>query len=138
MFSLFLDILYYEIYLFYNKMKKYSLILLIVFSLYNNLEAALNFDWDVYYTELVDSHNLIRLRHGVPPLIKDKKLEKYAQETANDSLFAGTFKNGQVNINGEYIGQNIYIGIGNPHTGKYLTDYWYSENVYYNYYNGKI
>ena len=118
-------------------MNKFPFILIIYFSIFNNLEAIVNFDWYQYYAELVDSHNAIRAKHGLPALTIDKNLEKYAQETAYNSLFSGTFKNGQVYRNGEYLGQNLYIGIGNPHTGKYLTDYWYSENAYYNYYNGK-
>ena len=66
-----------------------------------------------------------------------KKLEKYAQETANDSLIAGTLKYGKLNRNGEFYGQNLYLGSGNPRTGQYLAEYWYSENENYNYSTGK-
>ena len=117
-------------------MNNLPLFFLISFSVFNNLGAIANFDWERYYYEIVSYHNVLREKHGVPPLTTDPKLEKYAEETVIDSLYIGTFKRGESYRDGEYLGQNLYLGIGNPYTGRYLTNYWYSENAYYNYYSG--
>ena len=118
-------------------MNKILFIILFSFSLGSNLRRLDNFNWDLYYAELVNTHNILRAKHGQYPLNKDKKLENLAKETANDSLIAGTLKYGEAYRNGEYYGQNLYLGSGNPHTGKYVAEYWYSENIYYNYGIGK-
>ena len=118
-------------------MNKLIFTLLLYFTLFNNLEKKNDFNWDAYYTELVNTHNNLRRKHGLTFLVKDSKLEKFAQETANDSLIAGTLKLGESYRNGQYYGQNLYLGSGNPHTGKYVTEYWYSENANYNYSTGK-
>ena len=60
---------------------------------------------------------------------KDKKLEKLAQETANDSLITGILKYGEIYIISEYYRLNLYLAIGNPHTVKYVAEYWYSKYI---------
>ena len=114
-------------------MNRFILFLLYSLTLSTNLRKLERLYWDAFYTELVDTHNKLRAKHGLGPLTKEKKLESYAKETANDSLIAGTLKYGNQYRKGEFYGINLYIGSGTAHTGKYIAEYWYSENVYYNY-----
>ena len=118
-------------------MSKILLIIILSFIACDNLRSLSNFNWDQYYDDLVNTHNSLRAKHGVGKLIKDKKLEQFAQDTAYDSLNAETLKYGDIYKNGEFLGINLYLGSGNARTGKYVAEYWYSENYNYSYSTGK-
>ena len=118
-------------------MNKVISIIFLSFTACSYLSDPSYFNWETYYEDLLKAHNSLRSRHGVPHLIKDKKLEELAQDTANDSLNAETLKYGDIYKNGEYLGINLYLGSGNARTGKYVAEYWYSENNNYSYSTGK-
>ena len=118
-------------------MNKVIFTLLLSFSLCNNLGNQNKFNWDSYYKELINTHNKLRIKHGLPFLTQDKQLEKFAQDTANNSLISGTLKVGENFRDGKFYGQNLYLGTGNPHTGKYVAEYWYSEIDNYSFSTGK-
>ena len=118
-------------------MNKVIFTLLLSFSLCNNLGDQNKFNWDSYYKELINTHNKLRIKHGLPFLTQDKQLEKFAQDTANNSLISGTLKVGENFRDGKFYGQNLYLGTGNPHTGKYVAEYWYSEIDNYSFSTGK-
>ena len=113
-------------------------LLIILFSLIycKNLRDLAIFNWENYYNDLINAHNDLRARHGSPALIRDKQLEKWAQETADESMTAETLKSGETYKEGKYVGINLYLGGGYSRTGKYVTEYWYSENRNYDYSTG--
>ncbi len=73
--------------------------------------------------EIVNAHNVLRAKHGVPPLVWDQKLADYAQNHANTCVFAHT--------GGPY-GENLAAGYSTATSG---IQAWYDEISMYDYNN---
>ena len=82
--------------------------------------------------EMTEKHNKYRKEHNAGELERDSKLEKIAQENAEnmletDSTFYTTEK-----YDGEKVGQNIFYGIGDIDADK-IIEKWYSKKKFYDF-----
>lgn len=79
--------------------------------------------------EILQRHNALRARHGVPPLAWNAQLASYAQQWAQENARTN---NMQHRPNNKY-GENIYWTSGGALTAIKVTDSWYAEASKYNY-----
>ncbi|UYV70455.1 hypothetical protein LAZ67_7003053 [Cordylochernes scorpioides] len=77
-------------------------------------------------------HNLLRDKHGVPPLTLSYQLCSLAQYWANHLAHTNTF----YHRNYRDIGENLFLKdtFGSDVTGEQVTKYWYNEIKWYNFY----
>ena len=117
-------------------MNKFVLTLLIAIVSCNNLRNLASFNFDTFYTALVNRHNTLRKKHSAGKLTKLAAIAKLAQTTVNNCKSKGTLIHSGTSYNGQWMGQNLYVSGGVP-SGADVANSWYSENVNYNYNTGK-
>ena len=119
-------------------MNKFLLILLLTLVYCNNLRnLADSFNFNTFYTALVNRHNTLRKKHSAGSLSKFADIAKLAQDTANRCKKKGTLEHYGLSYNGKWMGQNLYVLGGAAPTGAEVANNWYSENKNYNYNSGK-
>ena len=101
-----------------------------------NLRNLATFDFNTFYTALVNRHNTLRKKHQAGALTKLTDIAKLAQNTANKCKSAGTLQHSGTSYNGKWMGQNLYVSGGAAPTGAAVANYWYSENKNYDYAKG--
>lgn len=82
---------------------------------------------DKFEEDCLNAHNEYRRKHGVPPLVLSKKLNKYAEEWAKILTKKGRMEHRDQNDYGENI---FYAWSSDPNfavSGKDAVDKWYSE-----------
>jgi len=119
-------------------MNKYILLLLLALVSCNNLRnLADSFNFNTFYTALVNRHNTLRKKHSAGKLEKFADIAKLAQTTANRCKSKGTLEHYGTSYKGNWMGQNLYVLGGAAPTGAEVANSWYSENKNYNYNTGK-
>ncbi len=118
-------------------MSKIILLVLIALVSCNNLRTLAAFDFNTFYTALVNRHNTLRKKHSAGSLTKLTDIAKLAQTTANECKKAGKLQHSGTSYKGQWMGQNLYISGGAAPTGAAVANYWYSENKNYDYSTGK-
>jgi len=71
---------------------------------------------------LLDAHNAMRAKYGMPPLVWDTKLAAFAQQWADTRA-----KTGAVHRPNNRYGENTYWSGGTPRTAKYVVGDWGGE-----------
>ena len=120
-----------------DKMNKIIAILLLAIATCSNLRNLASFNFDTFYTELVNRHNVLRKKHSAGSLTKLADIAKLAQVTADKCKAAQTLQHSGTSYNGQWMGQNLYVIGGAAPTGAGVADSWYSENKDYDYATGK-
>ena len=80
-------------------------------------------------SDILQRHNAMRARHGVPPLRWNASIAAVAQDWANTNARQNRMYHRQPNRYGE----NIYWMSGGKVTGAMAVDAWYGEISQYNY-----
>lgn len=121
-------------------MNKVIFLVLISLALSKNLRIlTINSNFVVGKDKLYERQNEIRASHGVPAFAVDPDVEKHAQKFAEDAAKRGVLEHSDLDLNGERLGENIYLimltgGDGMPDfTGTDAIDYWYKEHTQYDY-----
>jgi uncharacterized protein YkwD len=117
-------------------MNKIILALLIAIVSCSNLRNLAAFDFNTFYTDLVDKHNALRKKHSAGSLVKLEAIAKLAQKTVDNCKSQGDLIHSGLTYNDQPLGQNLYLSVGAP-TASAVADSWYSENKNYNYATGK-
>ena len=117
-------------------MSKILLFFLLALVSCGNLRNLATFDFNTFYTELVDQHNTLRKKHSVGALTKNTDIAKLAQNTADGCKAAGDLVHSGTTYNGKWMGQNLFVSGGAAPTGAAVADNWYSENKNYDYASG--
>ena len=89
---------------------------------------------DSFKKELLGQHNLFRKKHRVPLMKQNNRIQKYAQEWADNIARRDRMYHRQPNRYGE----NIYWMSGGNPSGKSVVNAWYSEIKYYKYSNPRF
>lgn len=101
-------------------MKRLEIFILFIFA----LNAQDNFE-----EEILAQHNILRAKHGVPPLTWNAEIADFAEDWAKTNASKNKMYHRQPNKYGE----NIYWKSGGTVSGEEAVDAWYSEIQYYNY-----
>lgn len=100
-----------------------------------------DFDLSTLRNEALQLHNTLRAKHKAPPLKINKKLNDIAQKYAEYLAKNDIFQHSQNKMDGDDLGENLYMCGGIPITGKAMTQSWYDEIKDYNFnkpgYNSK-
>ena len=114
-------------------MNKVIAILLLAIISCNNLRNLADFDFNTFYNQLVNRHNILRQRHGSGKLEKLEDIANLAQTTANNCKKHECLYHSGTSYNNEWMGQNLYLKGGAAPTGNEVANSWYSENKSYDY-----
>ena len=117
-------------------MNKVIAILLLAIVSCNNLRNLADFNFDSFYTQLVNRHNALRKKHGVGKLATLVDIAKLAQKTANNCKKLGKLQHSGTSYKDQWMGQNLYLKGGAAPTGNEVANSWYSENKNYDYSKG--
>ena len=118
-------------------MSKILLFFLLALVSCGNLRSLTTFDFDTFYKELVDQHNILRKKHSVGALTINTDIAKLAQKTADECKAIGELEHSGLEYNGIWMGQNLYVHGGKAPTGASVANVWYSENQFYDYDTGE-
>ena len=109
-----------------NKVLFLSL-LAFAFSATLNLETARK--------EILSKHNEYRALHQVGDLTRLSDLETIAQNYAETLSASGNFEHSSNKYNGDYLGENLYMGYISENIGYDTVNLWYSEYPKYDFSN---
>ena len=84
-------------------MNKFVLTLLIAIVSCNNLRNLASFNFDTFYTALVNRHNTLRKKHSAGKLTKLAAIAKLAQTTVNNCKSKGTLIHSGTSYNGQWM-----------------------------------
>ena len=118
-------------------MNKIFAILLLALTTCKNLRNLADFDFDSFYTELVNQHNLLRKKHKADSLTKLAAIAELAQETADKCKAVNGLQHSGNSYNGQWMGQNLFVMGGAVPTGTEVADSWYEEIKDYDFDTGK-
>ena len=119
-------------------MKQILLLLLIAFISCQNLRNLDDFNFDTFYTALVNKHNTLRKKHNAASLKKLAAIATLAQKTANGCASAGSLIHTQDTYNKTSVGQNLYVCAGTAVTADKVEQSWYTnEEKNYDYDKGQ-
>ena len=100
-----------------------------------------DFDLSTLRSDALQLHNTLRAKHRAPPLKINKKLNDIAQKYAEYLAKNDLFEHSQNKMDGEDLGENLFMCGGIPISGKEMTQSWYDEIKDYNFnkpgYNSK-
>ena len=85
----------------------FSCLILIISSL--NLRNNAAFDFESFYTDLVQQHNTLRTKHRVGKLTKLKAIADMAQKTADQCARIKNLKHTSDYYLDKPVGQNLYL-----------------------------
>ncbi|KAB0800353.1 hypothetical protein PPYR_06093 [Photinus pyralis] len=88
---------------------------------------------DQINTAVLTLHNQYRAKHGVPALVLDSEMNRYAQEWANQLAKTSTFSHRPNNKYGENLYWGSYPGETDLQISQRGVKAWYDENKFYNY-----
>jgi len=104
-------------------------IMLIRILLLSTLAFAATADSRSFNKALLAQHNVLRAKHGVPPLVWSENVAKVAQDWANTNARQDSMHHRRPNKYGE----NIFWMSGAEPTGAMVADNWYDEIKDYHY-----
>jgi len=100
-----------------------------------NVSNMANSKLQTLIDEAIKIHNEKRSYHGVGPLTHDLELSKKAQAYAESLAEKDTMEHSDCKWGDKKVGENLAMCMGQPMTGKFMTDMWYDEIKDYNFNN---
>ena len=85
--------------------------------------------------DALKTHNTLRAKHGCPALKHDPELSKKAQAYADNLAKRDVMEHSNCKWGSKSVGENLAMCMGQPMTGKFMTDMWYDEIKDYDYDN---
>ena len=113
----------------------FSCLILIISSL--NLRNNAAFDFESFYTDLVQQHNTLRAKHRVGKLTKLKAIADMAQKTADQCARIKNLKHTSDYYLDQPVGQNLYLSTWAPSAADVIKRWYYEEEPHYDYTKGK-
>ena len=95
--------------------------------LFSIICCKVSFDLETVRKDLLNRHNLYRSKHQVPNLQRLSSLERIAQSYSQKLVSLGYLVHSSNTLNGEYIGENLYMGYNAGYLGTSPVDSWYEE-----------
>ena len=99
----------------------------------NNNLGITDYELITIRNTILNNHNIYRKRHQVNKLVTNPQIELIAQQYAENLALKGIKKYSSNTYYGDALGENIFISY-NSFSGEYVSQSWYEENQYYNYY----
>ena len=91
------------------------------------ISSKVSFDLETVRKDLLNRHNLYRSKHQAPSLQRLSSLESIAQSYSRKLVSLGYLVHSSNTLNGEYIGENLYMGYNAGYLGTSPVDSWYEE-----------
>ena len=108
---------------------------LLILCLISSIFSREDFDLETVRNDLRDRHNLYRAKHQVGNLERLAALETIAQDYSQHLVELGHLEHSGNKLNGEYIGENLYLGFNAGYLGTNPVDMWYEEIKDYDFNN---
>ena len=89
--------------------------------------SKVEFDLETVRKDLLNRHNLYRSKHQAPNLQRLSSLESIAQSYSRKLVSLGYLVHSSNTLNGQYIGENLYMGYNAGYLGTSPVDSWYEE-----------
>ena len=100
---------------------------LLLICLISAIFSAVTFDLEQVRKDLLTRHNYYRAKHQAPDLTRLAKLEEISQSYSEYLASIGYLVHSSNTLNGNYIGENLYMGYNAGYLGTSPVDSWYEE-----------
>ena len=100
---------------------------LLLICLISAIFSAVTFDLEQVRKDLLTRHNYYRAKHQAPDLTRLAQLETISQSYSEYLASIGHLVHSSNTLNGNYIGENLYMGYNAGYLGTKPVDAWYDE-----------